>query len=88
MHQSPMRRLLTLFILVSLGCVSKPKARILDQAEMDRLGLKGVIYDAPLCPIKVNDKKNGTFVNGPCEAVTCLQNGSQLECRAKPLRKL
>lgn len=82
-----MRRLLTFLTLILGGCVSPAKSRLLDQAEMDRLGLKGVIYDAPLCPIKVDEKKNTSYVNGPCEAVTCLMSGAKLECRTKPLKK-
>jgi len=79
-YPSTMKALI-LLSLILLSCAHKNE-RILSGAEKERLGLTAMIFDAPLCPTTL-DKKSGTpRVQGPCELVTCQQEGDALVCKA------
>ncbi|NJM10019.1 MAG: hypothetical protein HC883_03790 [Bdellovibrionaceae bacterium] len=68
-------------LLVILSACRTSRERVLSQEEANQYGLTAVIYDAPLCPNKLED---GVLkVNGPCEEVTCLPERGKIVCRAR-----
>lgn len=74
-----MKRLI-IFCGILSGCVTSGE-RIMKREEALRHGLTGVIYDAPLCPTKIEN--DVSRVSGPCEYVTCTPDGKSVVCVAR-----
>jgi len=76
----------SLFLFFSWGCSHSltKSGRHLSEAEMQRLNLNGILYDADLCPNAFDDKTKTLKVVGPCEVVNCEVVNKKTECYAYP----
>jgi hypothetical protein len=70
-----------LFLLLLLSCSSQ--TRILSKAEMDSMGLHGVIYDAQICDSKFDPKSKKHITTRSCEWVTCERQKGEIVCTAR-----